>query len=293
MSTLSESALTYARMDLPVFPMLPRSKGFFSKPKPEESKPGHVCAAPLHQHGFKDATTDPATITAWWDQHPNSNIGLATGHGLDVLDIDGPEGETTLAALVARRWPLPETCQVSTGREGGGRHVYFRSAGWPTAAGRLGPGLDTRGLGGLVLLPPSVHPSGAVYAWTTLTSPAPAPAWLTALLVRPEPVTVPFVPRVRSANEEDVIEQASRYLDEAPAAIALQRGHNTTWEVARTLRGFGLTKNEALDLLVRIYNPRCSPPWRESDLRHKVEDAFSSRAKKIPEPLRDLTGRAS
>ena len=74
-----------------------------------------------------------------------------------------------------------------------------------------------------------------------------------------------------------------------PAAIAFQGGHNVTWEVARTLRGFGLTKAEAFDLLVRIYNPRCSPPWREDEIRHKVEDAFSSRAKRIP----DIRGRAS
>lgn len=291
MSAILEAALTYARMGLPVFLLKPRSKFPYAKPNPEEGEPGHFCPAPPHQHGFKDATTDLVVIEAWWREHPHANLAGTTGHGLDVLDPDGPVGEATLATLVAKRWPLPETCEVRTSP--GHRHLYFRSAGWPCTTAILGPKLDTRGKGGYVLLPPSIHPSGAVYTWTNLSEPAAAPAWLTALLVRPEPVAVPFVPRVRSADDDDVIEQASRYLDEAPAAIAFQGGHKTTWEVARTLRGFGLTKAEALDLLVRIYNPRCSPPWRESDLRHKVEDAFSSRAKKIPEPPRDLTGRAS
>jgi Bifunctional DNA primase/polymerase, N-terminal len=289
-SELLEAALAYARAGLPIFPLHPRSKIPFGKPKPEEGKPGHVCAAPLHQHGHLDATTDPAVIEAWWVAHPAANIAMATGHGIDVLDIDGDEGEATLAALVARRWPLPETCEVRTGRVGGGRQLDFLGAGWPNTASKLGPKLDTKGLGGFVLRPPSVHPSDAVYTWTNLSRPAPAPAWLTALLYRPpQPVAPPFVPRVRSTDDDDIIEQASRYLDESPAAIAFQGGHNATWEAARTLRGFGLTKGEALDLLVRIYNPRCSPPWREDELRHKVEDAFSNRAKKIP----DLRGRAS
>lgn len=288
---LAEAALSYARAGLPVFPLHPRSKMPFAKPNPEEGKAGHVCAAPLHQHAFKDATIDPAVIAAWWREHPEANIGMATGHGIDVLDVDGDEGEATLAALVARRWPLPETCEVRTGRVGGGRQLDFLSAAWPNTAKKLGPGLDTRGLGGFVLRPPSVHPSGAVYTWTNLSKPAQAPAWLTAFLYRaPEPVAAPpMPPRVRSSDDDDIIEQASCYLEEAPAAIAFQGGHNATWEAARTLRGFGLMKAEALDLLVRIYNPRCSPPWRADELRHKVEDAFSNRAKKIP----DVRGRAS
>jgi hypothetical protein len=293
-SPLLRAALEYARIGLTIFPLHRRSKIPYGKTKPEEDKVGHFCAAPLHQHGHKDATRDLAVVEAWWRAHPAANIGLATGRGLDVLDIDGPEGESTLAALIARRWSLPETCEVRTGRPEGGRHLYFRSAGWPCRVGKLGPGLDTKGLGGFTLLPPSVHPSGAVYTWTNISEPAAAPAWLTALLYRaPEPVALPVVPRVRSCDDDEVIDKASRYLEEAPAAISGQGGHLATWEVARTLRGFGLTKAEALDLLVRVYNPRCSPPWREDELRHKVADAFSNRAKRIPEPSRDLTGRAS
>ncbi len=278
MSDFLTAALEYARAGLPIFPLQPRLKTPFGP---------HTCTAPAHEHGFKDGTKEPVVVTAWWAAHPFANIGLPAGRGLDVLDPDGPIGEATLAALVAKRWPLPETCTVETSP--GHRHIYFLSAGWPNTASKLGPKLDTRGLGGYVVLPPSVHPSGSIYRWTNVSEPAAAPAWLTALLVRPEPAAVPFVPRVRSTDDDDIIERASRYLEETPAAIAFQGGHNATWEAARTLRGFGLMKAEALDLLVRIYNPRCSPPWRADELRHKVEDAFSSRAKKIP----DLRGRAS
>ncbi len=292
MSELREAALAYARAGLPIFPLHPRSKIPYGKPKPEEGKPGHFCDAPLHQHGHLDATTDPVVITAWWTVHPDANIGMATGHGIDVLDVDGAKGEASLAALVAARWALPETCEVRTGRPGGGRQLDFLSGAWPNSVSGLGPGLDTRGLGGFVLRPPSVHPSGAVYAFTNFSKPAPAPYWLTALLYRkPEPVAVSFVPRVRSSNEDDAIEQASRHLAGLSAAIEGQGGDLATWYAARDLRGFELTETEAFELMWTEYNPRCVPPWRESDLRRKVKEVFA-KARRIPH-LFETTGRAS
>ena len=56
--------------------------------------------------GFLDATTDQATIEAWWRARPDANIGLATGQGIIVLDVDGPEGLAELKALVALHGPL-------------------------------------------------------------------------------------------------------------------------------------------------------------------------------------------
>jgi hypothetical protein len=100
-----------------------------------------------------------------------------------VLDVDGPEGERSLAALEERHGPkLPLTWIALTGK---GRHLYFR---WPTfegapvirnSASRLGAGLDVRGLGGYVCAPPSLHPSGHRYTWSQDGGPlADAPVWL-------------------------------------------------------------------------------------------------------------------
>jgi hypothetical protein len=41
------------------------------------------------RHGFKEATTDPVRIRAWWARHPACNVAIATGTpGPDVLDVD-------------------------------------------------------------------------------------------------------------------------------------------------------------------------------------------------------------
>jgi hypothetical protein len=50
-----------------------------------------------------------------------------------------------------------------------------------TVRARLLPGLDIRGDGGYVVLPPSIHPSGRPYVWSVDSGDhfAEAPAWLT------------------------------------------------------------------------------------------------------------------
>ena len=90
---------------------------------------------------------------------------------------------------------LPETVEVITGN--GGRHVYFKLPDFDEApsikntAGKLGQGLDTRGDGGYVVAPPSIHPSGKAYYWSVdLGSEfAAAPVWLIGLVSAPPAVT--------------------------------------------------------------------------------------------------------
>ncbi len=75
------------------------------------------------------------------------------------------------------------------------------------------------------------------------------------------------------AGPLDLIERARRYLAKMPPAISGQHGHDQTFAVACTLvQGFGLSVAEAAPLFAE-YNARCSPPWSEHDLAHKLTDA--------------------
>lgn len=110
-------------------------------------------------HGFLDATTDPAAIERMWTQHPGANIGLATGAGLVVLDVDGSEGLAELKALTALHGPLPVTLCARTGN---GFHIYLSGDGVKSSARG---NLHVRGQGGYVMAPPSLHPNGRRYEW--------------------------------------------------------------------------------------------------------------------------------
>jgi hypothetical protein len=123
----------------------------------------------------QQATTNQRQVETWWRVRPDSNVGLACGpeSGLYVVDVDqhGEDGEATLRKSASRLGDLPETIEQRTGS--GGRQLFFR---YPvehdcrnTAGAKrgLGPGLDTRGRGGFVVVPPSLHPCGDHYRWIT------------------------------------------------------------------------------------------------------------------------------
>ena len=123
---------------------------------------------PLIKTGFKAASTDEKQIREWWTRWPSASIGMPTGSasGVWVLDLDLPDGPETMRRLEAAHGALPETLSQQTG--GGGFQLFF---GWNpelpirNSAGQIGPGIDVRGEGGYVILPPSGHPSGGQYAW--------------------------------------------------------------------------------------------------------------------------------
>jgi putative DNA primase/helicase len=88
------------------------------------------------------------------------NVGILTGShsgGLLVVDYD-PGSELPD--------PLPNTLISNTGRSG--LHVYYRMPVGITianSASKLAPHVDTRGDGGYVVCPPSLHPNDVRYSW--------------------------------------------------------------------------------------------------------------------------------
>ncbi len=170
-----EAALDIAAGGVPVFPCGANKK-------------------PLTPHGFKDATCNDEIIQDWWKRWPQANVAIPTGKvsGRVVLDVDmdkakGKNGERTLAALVTKHGDLPKTKQNRTPRDG--RHIYFRHPGIPIPNNtdtKLGKGLDIRGDGGYVLVPPSRTADGA-YEEIDDSELADIPPWLLDMMLgRPE-----------------------------------------------------------------------------------------------------------
>ena len=152
-------------------------------------KPGKHPFATLAAQGVKSATTDPATAQKWFDGRPY-NIGVATGpeSGIFVLDRDDKDGGAeSLQKLEAQHGALTPTLIQRTGN---GAHYVFRlpsGLDLRNSQKKLGAGLDTRGFGGYICAPPSVHQSGRTYAWIdsefpTLDKIADPPSWLINLL---------------------------------------------------------------------------------------------------------------
>lgn len=139
-STLS-NALNLARAGFRVFPLEPNSK------------------RPMRGASWKRlATSDPAKIEKLWRDpllgwESDWGVGIATGDGLVVIDIDVKNGGyESLKALEMLYDEIPRNVIVRT--PSGGAHIYL-TTDQPIAnsAGKLGPGLDVRGEGGYVVAP--------------------------------------------------------------------------------------------------------------------------------------------
>lgn len=120
----------------------------------------------LVRHGLSDATTDPDTIRVWWTKYPLANIGVRTGEIFDVVDIDTGAGATKLSELAAELGGMPSNLgHARTGRDGAGMHIYVVPGGMKALQGSrtAPPGIDVKGRGGYVVVPPSLHETGRRY----------------------------------------------------------------------------------------------------------------------------------
>lgn len=81
--------------------------------------------------------------------------------------------------------------------------------------------------------------------------------------------------RERHPVDPAAIKLASAYLAKMEPAIQGANGSKALFRAACKLVGhFNLDPQDALQLLTAEYNPRCTPPWSERELEHKVADAM-------------------
>jgi hypothetical protein len=231
-----DAALALRQRGLSVFPLQPRGK------MPRVPWTPYQLALPTEEE-----------IHTWWRDCSDANIGIVTGavSGLVVVDLDGPAGQAAFAERCGG--VLPDTPMVRTGR---GLHLYFAHPGGrvPNSV-RVLPQVDVRGDGGMVVAPPSVHSSGAVYEWVaSLDTPlAPLPGWvLTATAVSGRPALAGNIVGNGQRNE---------YL----------------YRLGRSLHAKGLSPEAIQAALTEENASRCQPPLdgREMDglIEHVVAQA--------------------
>lgn len=171
-----------------------------------------------------------------------------------VLDVDVKSGGfQTLQALEAKHGPLPRTRRAQT--QSGGLHVWLR---WdperPVGSwvARL-PGIDTRGAGGQVVIPPT-----AGYVWTSEEPIAHAPAWLYEELR----VTAPREALDAGDRPPGLFvdrEGAARDVRTWPAAKHGEFGR-AVWTLAvRLVRGRGIAPDVAARMIDEHFTARCDP----------------------------------
>lgn len=202
------------------------------------------------------STADPDTIQGWLDE--GYNLGLDTGKSdLTVVDLDpGSERPTNLPPTFERKTPR------------GGSHLLYQGA--CRGAGRknlLGPHIDTRSLGGLIIW------DGEGYDTVGNGLPlAPTPAWIRERLAVVETRTQ------ATTDELDLphnIARARLWLSEHAPAVEGEGGDSYTYQTACSVLDLGISPELAVTLMLEEWNDRCLPPWEPEDIAAKVENAVN------------------
>jgi hypothetical protein len=262
------AAIDYAARNWPVFPWRVRGGRRY----------------PLTEHALLDATVDPDVIWEWGRRWPDAVWAIATGApsrivGLDIDVRAEYNGFHTLQDELELYSVHPETPTAHTPRAG--CHLLFR---WPghfvkTIAGKLGPGLDIRGDGGSLMLPPA--PGRSWDRHLGLDTPvADMPAWMA--IAEPEPIAQSSAPVPRtdglSPYAEGALDSACRLIGSAAAGQQELTLNAEAFAIGTLAGAKGIPADFALRALKwaarNMSSHDAARPWRPAELDRKVERAF-------------------
>lgn len=237
----------YLALNLPVFPCAPGLK------------------KPATERGFHDASLDPDVVNRWFGEGSKYNVGIPTGavSGGWVLDIDPGKGGTESLAKLTEGIELPSTPIARTGR--GGLHYWWAMPDRKVkSTAGLMPGIDVRGDGGYVVVPPSVFESQ--YEW--LVAP-----WDVPFAVCPAESVRRLEEAYQQGKDPDYGDGARGQGFDIEAALrGVPEGERdvTLFQLASRLRADNVGVDSAIAML-EMAARNCDPPFDARLARAKVE----------------------
>lgn len=233
LSTLGEAALAHATKGRPVFPANPDTK------------------SPMVKTGFKAATTDENQIREWWTKWPNAAIAMPTGErsGYMVLDCDPRNGGIE---SLTRIMPSGENIVKDVSTPSDGFHSILKNdTRFKSSVGK-GPitGLDVRGEGGYVIIPPSTRSDGKGWVGRVpeLEDAHTIPDWLAEPLLAAQKTPT----KVETGLDGPPIEKGTR--------------NYALFHIGCSLRGQGWEEDEIVAHLREVNKKRCAQPLDDAEL---------------------------
>jgi len=294
LDTMMDWALFWAGQGIPVFPLHEVYEGVCTCTCTRKRSSGdtHGCGASCankgkhprwHRedlpNGVECATTNFAQIRRWWMRWPTANVGGAMGREMQLVALDfDPRhgGDLSLNDLLeVHEDGWLQTLTFKTGS--GGFHFIFQypaSQVLRNSAGEVGPGVDTRGEGGYIVLPPSIHASGNLYEMHKVVPVIPAPAWLLEV----------FRPKAEAARVIHFQARRDPHVGLSFAGTGVARLYGVGERndglrdvcLGRWINGWADTPEDLFRQLVEVRDTRCAsvpgdPPPDDEFLRDLVE----------------------
>jgi len=264
MGNLVEHAVTYLRRGLSVIAVCGTLQHKHRDPDSGLpvpcTDPGKVPIVAWKKYQSQLATEDE--VRQWWRRNPDANIGVVTGRLSRVLvvDLDGD-----LAIREAQRLGYGNGPHAFTGRVGGVHRYFAYRPDEPRNFAQKQGGIDYRGEGGYVVLPPSRHKLGRGYVWgeelIDLDDLPELPWWVNDL-----------------AQTGSVVSGDAYTSHGGPIRQGERNSHLVS--VGGGMRYGGADEGEILETLRQVNADRCAPPLDDGEVR-KIAHSV---ARYAPEP---------
>lgn len=243
-------------------------------------QPGQKAGTPFSWAAYQKRRPTQEEVEAWWSQK-DWNIALICGQvsGVFALDLDVHGGQDGVAAVKRLHAWQPDNSTPTARTGGGGIHCFFKCPpGLQVRSRNFGEGIETKGEGGCITLPPSLHPSGKRYEWLTppydIPPPEP-PAWLMELL--------------QTQPAKDKQDWAQGYAD------GVDKGQRN--DTAVRLCGHFVSRGYApidIEILLEQWNRKNRPPLERAELRKVLEAICKVDAQNHPNrTMEELLGRCT
>ena len=241
--------------------------------------PASKSKKPLIKEWTKLATTNEKQIVEWWLQYPTANIGVLTGpeSGFWVVDTDNREeynGLQTLSNFFGNEFIFNSKKYIAGKTPTEGIHLLFQwDDDYPVkTASKILPGVDTRGIGGQIIVAPSsrnIDGEWIEYRWNNWDYPiSPMQPWCYELI-------------------KMVGEHTTKKLDLNNIAKGLKEGERDEQlnKLAWWFKGHGMSYELAVGFVLAAAE-KCIPPFDPDIAKDKVDRAYTT----VIEPKLTLDG---
>ena len=252
-STRLKAAIEYQQMGFSVIPVRRNKRPYFE----------------WREYQIEKASE--SQLRKWWEQFPDANVAIITGEvsGIDVIDVDSPQGHEALCEHLHDRLftPIARTPK-------GGWHLYHEHMSGLGNATRFIKDCDFRGEGGYIIAPPSMGMNGNPYKWLpqlSITDLAP-----TALPVAIVNILKNSIPLIEHGIHNSKTPALQTVTDVTKGYISFEKGNrdNALFHIANALVKGGMAVKEINKLLQLIATRICIPPFPTREIPAKIRSAL-------------------
>ena len=282
-SSISEAALAYEKMGLPILPLCPPDHAGMSLSHRNACKaPGKAPLLPDWSHRGPPL---PEEVEGWFKKWPTCNIGLLLGdtgtNNLVGIDIDGAAGESVLEEY--SKGILPPTWEFRTAN---GRRLIYSL---PENAESKKKAIKTKdgelaflAQGQQTVMPPSIHHTGKVYEW--ISSPddcdlEDAPQWLLNIIL------------VQEGADVDA-HAATVHIDDFQKVVGKGERNNHITRLAGSLIARRNIPKDQIKSFLYVWNKEhCDPPLPKEEIDIMVENLHTAEQLKNSKATKQNTNK--